>query len=120
MAYKHQPLDKTVVTEFVVRVADLNMRTKHLNGSQASRVMPDSDFRQGDKNISVTEHLTLLDIKSVVVVQSFQAFSVTFSNNFGEIITLHCDGLFVFHGKIESLVVKGLLNDFSRITYICA
>lgn len=117
--YKRQPLDKTLVVQFGIQIADINMRSRQLEGSIASKIGRDSQFRQGDRNVDLTNTLVLDDIKSSIVVHSFGDFNVSITKD-GSTITSYCSGLFIYTGILECVEISSTSETPIRLSYICA
>lgn len=116
---KTMPLDKSVVTEFKVTVADINLRTKKLSNSIAVRVPSDSNFQEGDYNVSDGRTLLLNSIKAVVVIQSFEPVLISLTNMNGMISDIPCSGLFLMYGSFDSVEVKSpAAGKTVRLTYL--
>lgn len=118
---KIQPLDKTIVAQFQIHVADIHMRTRQMNGSQAVRVSRDGTFTQGDTNIDPVEPLVLKNIKGMIAINSWQPMLLSLKNESGLIENLPCSGLFIFYGAIDEVTVRAAApGDPVRITYVFA
>ena len=118
---KIQPLDKTVVTEFKIQVADIHLRTKYLNGSIAVKVPRDGAFTTSDANVTDIKHVLLNDIKSIVAIHSFEPFEIDISNATGMLTGLKCSGLFLFYGALDSVTIRAVgPNSTVRLAYLYA
>lgn len=117
---KIQPLDKTVVTEFNIHVADIHMRIKQMNGSQAARVARDGSFAQGDFNADSEIPFTLVDVKRVIAIQSWQPLKITLVKD-EQSMEFPCSGLFITYGAFDSVSIRAASpGDPVRVTYIAA
>lgn len=118
MAYKRQPLDKTVVTEFNVHVADIHIRQKQFKAAIAAMIPRDSGLKSGDTNITDVLSLELEEIHSVLIINSWENFLLELENQ-GSSVVVPCTGLFIHYGALDKIVVRKALVD-TRITYLCA
>ncbi len=115
---KIQPLDKTVVTQFLVEVADINLRQKQLKESMAAGVPRTSNYRAGDFNLLTGQVMTLPDIQVVVIVHGYQPFYIDILNG-ASASTILCTGLYIAYGACTSITLRRADAD-TRITYVCA
>lgn len=113
---KQQPLDKTIVTEFKVTVADIHLRKRAIGGSIAKRVSSDTDFVSGDADCGPNKDFTISGIKTAVMVHGFRSFTVSIRYGSGEIVDVPCHGLFVFYGELDSVTVKS--SEPTRFSYV--
>ena len=113
------PLDKTVVTELQVTVADIHLRTKKLAASIAAKVPRDGNFQEGDYNVSNAFPLLLNGIKAVVIIHAFEPVLISLSNENGMLNDIKCSGLFVMYGSFDSVEVKAPeAGKTVRLTYL--
>jgi hypothetical protein len=118
-ATKSLPLDKSVVTEFKIEVADIHLRAKQLKGAVASKVSRDSNFISGDYNITENQTLLMNNIKSVVAIYSYEPVLLSLTNASGSISDIPCNGLFLMHGSFDSVEVKSpVAGKMIRLTYL--
>lgn len=114
---KAQPLRRTVVTEFKVVVADLHLRRKAMGGSIAKAVSMETDFISGDAVCSAERPFSITDIRTAVMLHSFNELMVSIT--IGGITTpfTKCHGLFVFYGEIERVDVQAVSAE-ERFVYV--
>lgn len=118
---KIQPLDKTVVTEFKVAVADIHMRSRKMQGAQSTRVGREENFIQADANISTTQIVTITGIKKVIIIEAWKPFLLSLKNETGSIENIPCSGLFIYHGSFDEVTIKAASEgDPVRISYLYA
>ena len=118
---KIQPLDKTVVTEFKVQMADIHMRHRVMNGSQAARVARDGSFVTADANVTSEKGVTLTDIKRVIVIQGWNNLLISLKNETGSIERIPCTGLFIMYGSFDEVTIRAQSEgDPVRISYLYA
>lgn len=116
---KQMQLKRTVVTEFKVTVADIQLRKKAMQGSIAKPVDMDTDFISGDAICSDTSAFTLTGIKTAVVLHSFRSLEISLT--IGGITTPYttCHGLFIFYGAIDRIDVQAVTGaGTERFTYV--
>lgn len=118
---KIQPLDKTIITEFNIKVADLHQWSKKMNGAQAARVARDGAFNQGDLNVSPTRPFTIFEVRRMIAIQSWKPIVLSLKNETGSIENIPCSGLFIMYGSFDEVTVKAQMEgDPVRIAYIYA
>lgn len=118
MAYKRQPLDKTIVTELNIFVADLYVRQKQLKAAKSLIVDRDSNYRTGDFNLNDTSVLPLIDIKSCLIISAWDSFVMDIHSG-TNMVSVICSGIFISYSAFERVDIKKHLAD-NRIAYICA
>lgn len=121
MSSKIQPLDKTVVTEFKVHMADIHMRHRLINGSQAARVARDGNFVSADGNVTTEKSIILSDIKRVIVIHAWNNIFISLKNETGSIERIPCTGTFIMYGSFDEVSIRAQSEgDPVRITYLYA
>lgn len=121
MVSKIQPLDKTVITEFKVQVADIHMRTRQLNASQAARVGSENTFVSADANLSMERPIVLSDIKKVIIIHAWKSIFISLKNETGTIERIPCTGTFIMYGSFDEVSISAQAEgDPVRITYLFA
>jgi hypothetical protein len=101
---KRLPFSKTVVVEFIVQLADVLSRTVRMKGSCATPILDANGFNNGDTNVGSTPY-TITDIKSIVILSSFDPYLVSIRDVAGTQVTLECSGLFVHQGPVAQITV---------------
>lgn len=121
MTNKIQPLDKTVVAEFKVTVADIHMRSRKMQGSVSARVGRESSFMQADANITTTQGVTITGIKKVLIIEAWKPIFLSLKNETGSIENIPCSGLFIHYGSFDEVTIKAQSEgDPVRVTYLYA
>ena len=119
MVTKALPLDKSVVTEFKITVADIHLRTKKLANSIAVRVPRTGNFIEGDYNVSDVSTLLMNNIKAVVAIFSYEPILISLTNANGMLNDIPCSGLFLMYGSFDSVEVKSPeAGKLVRVTYL--
>jgi hypothetical protein len=118
---KIQPLDKTVVLQFQVHVADLHMRTRQLNAAQSARVGDAETFTSADANITTDRPAVMTGIKKVVIIHAWKSVFISLRNESGLIERIPCTGTFIMYGSFDEVTVSAQAEgDPVRITYLFA
>jgi hypothetical protein len=121
MVRKIQPLDKTVRAEFKVMVADINMRSRVMEGSAAARVGQETNFVSADATVTTERKVTLSGIAKCVVIQTWQPVFISLKNETGSIENVPCVDVFMMYGALEEITIRAQKEgDPVRITYIYA
>lgn len=118
MANKILPLDRTLVTEFKVQVADIHTRVKFLNGSIAAKVPQDSSYASGDFVVGPGQDQLITNIKVAVLLYGFEPFLIDLSTSQGQLMGIACNGLFIMYGSFDSCLVRS--SKSIRLTYMWA
>lgn len=118
MLPKQPPLEKTLVTQFLTEIADINIRQKQLKESMATRLPLSSNLRVGDFNIIAGQSLILDGIGTVIQVHGYTTFWVDIVNGLTSTSFL-CDGLFIAFTALDRVSIRRDQLD-TRVTYICA
>jgi hypothetical protein len=116
--YKSQPLDRTLVTEFKVQVADLYTRTRSLQGSIAKKVSQTTEYKTGDANVGPTTPFVITDILVGVIISGYSDILLTISYSTGQVIDVPCSGLFILYGQLDSVSISAAAP--TRITYVAS
>ena len=120
MVAKIQQLDKTVVTEIKIQVADINIRQNHMKGAFSAKIPQTSPFVQADTTVTDTLPAVLDNINVVVAIQCWQPVVLELQSLSGTISQVPCTGLFVVHGKFSRITVRGTTPVGTRISYLYA
>lgn len=121
MNSKIQPLDKTIVTEFKVHMADIHMRHRLITGSQAARVSRDGNFVSADGNVTAEKAITLSDIKRAIVIHAWKSIFISLKNETGSIERIPCTGTFIMYGSFDEVTIRAQMEgDPVRVTYLYA
>lgn len=115
---KIQPLDKTIVTELKVQVADIHTRLKHLQASIAAKVPRTSQFTVSDATVVSGNEILINNITAAIIVSAFDSFQLDISNSSGQIVNMECTGLFIYYGQLDSVVIKVQPGKEVRLSYI--
>lgn len=114
---KRLPYDKTVVTQFRVELADLKSRSNKLNGSMATKILTGYDYNNGDKNVDVAGY-EIGPVRAVLALYSYEPFLISMQQTVAGVtqsIEQLCQGLFIFHGEIEKVVIRPALTSDTGI-----
>ena len=103
---KRQPLDKTIVTEFKVQVADIHARRTKAQGSIAKRVNIEGSFRSGDETVTTGRPFVIDNIQTAVLVHAYTDIVLDLKYKDQEIVSVPCSGLFMLYGELESVTVR--------------
>lgn len=115
------PLDKTVLTEFKIQVADIHRRSKHMVESIAVRVPNSGKFISADATVDQNTGLDLLDITSVVAIHSFSPIVLVLQDLAGGTVTVPCTGLFLVYGAFARVTIRVPVGSTAiRLAYIYA
>ncbi len=118
---KRQPLDKTIVTEFKVQVADIHARRTKAQGSIAKRVNIEASFRSGDETVTTVRPFTVEGIKTAVLVHAYTDIVLDLKYKDGEIASVPCSGLFILYGELDSVTVRAkYAAEAVRFIYLAA
>jgi hypothetical protein len=120
MVAKIQQTDKTVVTEFMIQVADIFTRQRHAKGSISVKVPQTSNFVQADANVSLTQQVVIMDITCMVMINSWSPILLDLTNPSGVITSVPCSGLFINYGQFTAIRIRGLSATPTRLTYVYA
>lgn len=118
MVTKRQSHKPTILTEVVVKVADILSRSTKLRATQSSRPA-ESSVLSGEVVLKGIENDSLA-IKSAgaLVITSFEDFDITIYNADETIaIMQRCKGMFVFYGAI-SVRVSVAVDEECRLQYV--
>lgn len=116
---KRLPFSKTVVIEYVVQLADVLSRNIRMKGSVASPLLDAQAFNNGDVNVDAVNPYVTGEVKSLVVLSSFDSFLVLIKDYNGVEATLTCSGLFVHQGPAAQVTVKPLAGSSQiRLQYL--
>lgn len=113
---KQMPLDRTILTQFNVTVADIHLRSRALHGSIAQRVSAESQYIKGDAVASNDAPFRIDNIETAILVHGFEAFTLTIQYAGGQLVDVPCTGLFVLYGKLDYVEVKA--PTATRFTYV--
>lgn len=109
---KRLPYDKTVVTQFRIELADLKSRSNKLNGSMATKILSDFDYHNGDKTVDLNGY-EIGPVRAVLVLYSYEPFLISIQQTVAGVLQTveqKCQGLFVFHGELERVMVKPVVE----------
>lgn len=121
MATKSLPLNKTIVTEFKVSVADIYMRSKQMNGSMSARVGQNQNFISADANVDQIQKVLISNVQSVIIVNSYDPILISLKNETGSIENIPCKGLFVMYASFDEVEIKSASAEkMVRISYLYA
>lgn len=115
---KRQPLDRTILTEFNVQVADIHLRKHVMRGSIAKRVLQTSQFQSGDAVCGPLTPFQISGIQTMVVVQGFRPFILKITYKDGVIANVPCSGYFAFYGELDSVEVTA--DENTRFSYVAS
>jgi hypothetical protein len=116
---KIEPTSKTLVTEYMIQIADINLRMKQMKDSIAVNVLSPDSIQSGDITIGNGNTLTLNTIKNAVIIRSWEPFYLDISTATSQLTDVLCNGLFIFYGELTSVVAKqNIPNTLTRLSYI--
>jgi hypothetical protein len=117
MVAKIQALDKTLVTEFAVQIADINLRQKFMKGAISAKIVQTANLVQADATVTDTQHVTITNVISAIIINSFSPILLDLTNDSGTILNVPCNGLFINYGQFTSVVIKGTDSIGTRLSY---
>lgn len=115
------PLDKTILTEFKIQVADIHRRSKYLVESIAVRVPQSGKFVSADATIALNAPLEIQAVASVIAIHSFVPISILLEDSTGSSIIVPCTGLFLVYGTFARVEIRSTAEfPTTRLTYLYA
>jgi hypothetical protein len=117
---KIQQLDKTVVTELTVQVADLYIRQKYMKAAISAKIPQTDNLMQADATVTNSKFVTLSNINTVIVINCWSPILLDLYNDTGLISDVPCNGLFINYGQFNQIVIKGVDAIGTRLSYVCS
>ena len=116
-----RPIDKTVVTDIKVTVADLYVKTRAIKSAFSVKVPRDVPFTQQDVVITPTNGLTIPGFSAFMMIRTYVPIqAVIFDPSSGASFTLTVDKLWVMHGTFDKEIQFTSFDDNVRISCVYA
>jgi len=105
---KRQGLERTIVTQFVTTIADLQLRKRAQQGSIAKRVVQGRAASSGDVVVGPGEgqQFVIDGIETAVIINSYQPIRLRIKYKSGELANVPCHGVFIFYGELERIEIS--------------
>ena len=116
---KPQPLDKTIVLDYSIVIADIAARRRRSKVSVAVKVPLVSALVEADANVSTSQSISLTGVGVFLSISSNVPVRIAITNG-ANTVTLSSSGTFLFTGAVDAVVISGLNVAYDRITYIYA
>jgi len=116
---KPLPLDKTIVLEYTITVADISAKRRRCKTGISVKVPQTSALVEADANVSNLSPVTLSNVGAFLSISSNVPITIALTSG-ANTTTLSSSGTFLFTGVLDAVVITGLNTAYDRITYIYA